>query len=445
MISLETVVAVAVQHPAALTQLGEVLRSDLVLANPFLRRVAEFADEFFVRYRKLPGVGDWEAMLLSLPGGNVRDGTREVLGRVLTLDTSGYTPEYFPTAIIGDLRTGAADVARSRLNALQVPDPDAFGELAKRVEAVQLAANDQFARLGDLNVWLQPEREGDRMPSGMPTLDRFVGGWGKELVLLFADSGVGKSIMLQNWAAAAAVRGKNILHVTLELALRPQIGRYYRQIAESSRAEVAQDVQRVRSRLEHWFRLAHGQVYLYQAPAYELTMVQLRRLVERAARAMDNRVDGIVLDYLDLCAPSEKSSRGGDYVDLGRLTHEARSLCPEFDVTVWTASQAVRRPQKAGRLTMKDMGDSYKKVQGTDILCALNQTDKEEEVYQGRLGLLKVRDSGGRGQEVGLYINRELALIAELTHPNTIQLMRRLGHLPEQLQVAAAAAPETAE
>jgi len=49
---------------------------------------------------------------------------------------------------------------------------------------------------------------------------------------------------------------------------------------------------------------------------------------------------------------------------------------------------------------------------------------------------LKARDSGGRGAEIGLYINRELAVIAELAHPNTVELMRRLGHLPTAAPLA---------
>ncbi|KKL52941.1 hypothetical protein LCGC14_2280470, partial [marine sediment metagenome] len=38
----------------------------------------------------------------------------------------------------------------------------------------------------------------------------------------------------------------------------------------------------------------------------------------------------------------------------------------------------------------------------------------------------------GRGQEIPLYINRELAMIQELDHPNTVQLMQRLGHMPKE-------------
>jgi DnaB helicase-like protein len=436
-ITLELVVAVALRYPQAMDQLGSALRSDLVLANPHQRRLVEFADDFLAQRRKLPGDGDWAVWLDTLPEGGIRDGAREQLGRCLAVDLNGHDPTYFATAAVDQLRRAAAQVARARLLAMPTVEADAFAVLAKRLEAVQAAALPGLARLSDVDVWATPLRETAYIPTGLPTLDRLIGGWGRELWMVFADSGVGKTMLLQNFAAAAAVRGRRVLHVTLELGLQSQIHRYYRQIAQASRAEFTTKAVEVKSALRHWFRFAKGEVFLLEFPAYGIDSDVLRRTVERTNRQVGN-VDMLVLDYLDLLAPAGgKNGRRSAYEDLGRATHEVRDLRREFELTVLTASQAVRRPAQQGRLTPRDMGDSYKKVQGSDGLLALVQTDEEEEVHQGRLSVLKARDSGGRGTEVPLYINRELSVISELSHPNTVQLMKRLGHLP----VAPASAP----
>ncbi len=431
-VTLDLVVAMSMRHPSVMDELGEALRSDLVVANPFLRRVATFADDFLLKKRKLPGDGDWSVWLESLDAGMVRDGSREALGRLFGIDTSGYDPAFFAEHAVADLQRVAAQVARSRLNEMAELEPEALLALADRVAGVRSGALQGLARLSDVDIWAAPQREEARVATGYHGLDQLIGGWGQELAMIFADSGVGKSLWLQNAAANAAVRGKNVLHVTLELGIRPQIQRYYRQIAQANRAEFAHDSAEVKRRLRHWFRLAKGAVYLLEFPAHSLTPDDLKRTVERASRLMDNgRIDVLVLDYLDLLAAT-KSGKDGAYADLGRATHEVRALCPAFDMAVLTASQAVRRPEKAGRLTVRDMGDSYQKVRGVDILLSLVQTPEEEEVFQGRLGVLKVRDSGGRGQEIPLYINRDLAMIQELANPNTIELMTRLGHLPKQ-------------
>lgn len=429
MISLETAVALSIRDPLVLDRLGEALQSDVVVANPYLRRIVEFADRFLVEKRKLPGDGDWETWLLGLDEGMLRDGTREMLGRVLAIDTSGHDAEFFSQQVVGELQKVAVQVAKSRLNALADPDPATFAMLAEKVANVRSGGLSGLARLSDVETWAEAVREDEYIGTGFPTLNKYIGGWGKELWIVFADSGVGKSILLQNFAANAAVRNKNVLHVTLELGLRPQIHRYYRQIAQADRAEFAHDLPAVRKRLRHFFKFAKGSVYLLEFPAYSLDTVTLKRTMDRAARMMGS-VDVLVLDYLDLMSPSKRSAKGGEYADLGYVTHEVRALTGAFDCTVLTASQSVRRPEKSGRLTTRDMGDSYNKVRGADGLISLVQTPDEEEVHQGRLGLLKVRDSGGRGQEIGLYINRELSYIQELGHPNTVQLMTRLGHLP---------------
>lgn len=429
MITVELVVGFALRDPVVLDHLGEALRSDLVLANPFYRSCVEFADDFLLQRRKLPGDGDWEMWLESLPEGSLRDGTREALGRLLAVDVSGHDPSYFATQAIEHLRRGAAQVAKARLNALGRVDPEAFVSLAQQIERVQTGSLRGLARLSDIDHWSAPVREEEYIPTGYPTLNHWINGWGKELWMVFADSGIGKSMILQNFASAAAVRGKRVLHVTLELGIRPQIHRYYRQIAQASRSEFVQDGAAVRKRLQHWFRLAQGEVYLLEFPAFSLDPEALHRTIERMARAVGSP-DLLVLDYIDLLTVGQRARVGRGYEDLGRLTHETRSLCSAFDISVLTASQAVRRPQYKDRLTLKDMGDSYQKVRGADGLLSLVQTEEEEEVHQGRLGVLKVRDSGGRGTEITLYINRELAVIAELDHPNTVKLMDSLGHLP---------------
>ncbi len=443
MITLEQVVSFALKDPTVMDQLGEALRNDLVVANPHYRRIAEFADSFLLEKRKLPGYGDWEMWLESLDKGMIRDATKEALGRLLATDISGHDPGFFCSQAIEHLQRGAAQVARARLNELPDVEPLVFAALAEKLAGVRGSGIQGLASLSDVDTWARGMREDELIGTGFPLLDKLIGGWGKELWIAFADSGVGKSMLLQNFATHVAVRGKRVLHITLELGIGPQIRRYYRQIAQVSQGAFFSETDEVKRKLRHWLRMVGtGEVLLLEFPAYSLTVDELGRTVERVARTRGN-VDVLVLDYLDLLSVGKKSSRGA-YEDLGRLTHETRELCRKFDMTVITASQAVRRPERAGRLTVRDMGDSYNKVRGADGLLSLVQTDEEEEVHQGRLGVLKVRDSGGRGAEIGLYINRELSVIAELDHANTRELMQRLGHIPGQKKAAASASTPAA-
>lgn len=429
MITIDHVVAFALRDRGILDQLGEALRSDLVLANPFYRRLAIFADDFYLKHHKLPASGDWELWLDSLHKGMEQDGTKEALGYLQALDLSAFTPGFFGPEALKQIQTAAVQVARARLNDIPNLPLDAFTTLADELNKIKLGSIQGLVRLRDTDTWVRQHREDDLFPTGYPMLDQLIGGWGKELWMIFADSGVGKSMWLQNAAANAAMAGKKVLHITLELGLRPQILRYYRQIAQVTKAQFNEDLVGTKGKLDKWFRYAQGEILLLEFPAFSLDPDQLKRIVERLLRS-EGQIDLVTLDYLDLMVLPTKARAGNAYNDLGRITHETRSLCPGFDLTVLTASQAVRRPVNASRLTQQDMGDSYQKVRGADGLLSLVQTPEEEEMHQGRLGVLKVRDSGGRGTEIGVYINRELALIQELAHPNTKALMQALGHNP---------------
>lgn len=429
MITIEAVLAMAIRDRVVLDQVGEALRSELCIADPYYRKIAAFADDFVLQHRKLPDTGDWDLWLDSLAPGMERDGTREHLGRLWAVDVSRYTSQYFATEVHAQLQTAAVNVARARLTSVADVPVEAFRKLADEIDRIRVGGIQGLVRLADIDVWMRPPSEQDWRPTGFPSMDKEIRGWGDELWIFFADSGVGKSMFLQNCAANLARSGERGVHITLELGLRQQIYRYYRQLAQASRADFASDIDSVKKNLQHWFKFAQGEIFLLEFPALSLDPDTLKRTLDRLMRTV-GELDFVVLDYLDLLTLPKGMRSGRGYDDLGVITHQLRSVCTLFEMLVLTASQAVRRPEKAGRLTVRDMGDSYNKVRGADGLGALNQTPEEEEMFQGRFEFLKVRDSGGRGKEVPLYINRELALIQELDHPNTKELMRRLGHLP---------------
>src|SRR5882672_4301216 len=160
MITLDVAVALSIRHPTVMDGLGEALRSDLVLADPYKRRIVEFADEFVTMRRQLPGSGDWAMWLDSLTEGTIRDGTREILGRLFAVDISGYNPEFFAEQALEHLRMAAASTARARLNELQgTINPDAILQIAKKLDGIRAGGLRGLARLRDVETWAVPVRE----------------------------------------------------------------------------------------------------------------------------------------------------------------------------------------------------------------------------------------------------------------------------------------------
>lgn len=137
MTTIEKIVGFALHDRSVMDQLGEALKSDLVVANPFYRQIASFGAEFTTERGKLPLSGDWELWISSLAEGQ-RDGARESLGRLLAQDVTEYDPEYFGERVLEELRQVASRTALARLNSLTGDGvtPEAFRTVLERIEAI---------------------------------------------------------------------------------------------------------------------------------------------------------------------------------------------------------------------------------------------------------------------------------------------------------------------
>ena len=357
-------------------------------------------------------------------------GILEALVRVQGQNVDVYTGGYVVEQVVEDLKVLAAQTALSRMNSAGEIDSATLTDYAEQVQAIQPVSLMGLGLLSDVDRWIQPPRIEDLRATGIPLVDQWMGGGiGRELTLVMADSGIGKTTMLCNLGNHSALLGGNVLHISMELSTHNTLQRYYRRIAEASKGEMRSGSEETARKVKHWLRYAKGQVAVLFEEAYTLTPQALRILCHRYVDKY-GELDTLILDYLDLMKPPAGTERLSEYQQLGRVTHLIRNMTEEFGCSIISATQSVRGASKnVPRLS--EMGDSYGKVRAADNIFAIVQTDEEAEIYQGRLYCLKIRESVGRGRAIPLYMNMDLMIIAQLDHPNTERIMRELGHMPE--------------
>lgn len=429
MLTLESVLACAVRSPRNMATLRRAVTSDLVVANPWYLRVARWAAEFMDEYGEAPRDGDAETWLGTLPDA-LQQPTRDAWRALRRQDLSSFTTEALADTAARVLRDVAARNALHRLNEVGA-DPETLSRIAREVDAIRPVRLDGLADLADVDRWIEPPRGTDELwPTGVPKLDSFLGGGvGKELAFLMAGSGIGKTTMLVNVAAAAALRGARVLHVTLELAREKTLHRYYRKVAEATRSDFASDLDVVRDRARHWVRLAQGSVHVLYMPAYEPTVDDVRAVVDVFAEAHGG-IDLLVLDYLDLLARTRDQRNLPGWDQLGRMAHEIRNVCVDPGAGVWTAAQATREGNDAARHRVRHVGGAVAKFQAADLWMSLVQSEEEEQCNQARLQLLKVRDNPGRGAEIPLHVDMDVMALLDLDHPDARRLRRKHGLAP---------------
>lgn len=427
MITIQRILAQALKDSASFAMLRAALSNSLAVANPAYRQIVVWTGEFWDKYQKLPLRGDFEFWASTL-NDQVQGAVTQALGEVLISPNEEWTPEYIAVEVTKALKMVAERSAVARLGTM-VPDIPlgAIDSLAEEIRKIESVTIQGLKNMKDVNQWIyQGHDDSAKVDTGIPGLNRYIGGFrAGELIFVLADSGVGKTSLLVNLGANAALLGARVLHITFELSAENTLKRYYRKVAEAPPSEVREKPEIVVDRVNRWLRFAKGSVHvLYQQP-YGVGADELRVLVDQYVSLVGG-VDLIILDYLDLMRIPKYAK--SDYEGLGQLSHLVRNIGVERSASTLSATQATRGAHRVRHLRLDMMGDSYRKVQAGDIIIGFLQADEEFEMNQGRLALLKIRENPGRGAEIPVYVNLDVMTIADLDHPNTLRLAQKFHH-----------------
>jgi hypothetical protein len=332
MITPDQILASAIRDETMMSRLGGVLRNDLVLANPHQRRIAEFTDDFVSKRRKLPADGDYAVWLETLAAGNVRDATREALGRLLMTAPLRGDAAYIGEALMAILREAAAQVAKARINQLPTVRPETFAEMSRRIESLTPRAVENeidYPTLGQIiSGAVPPEEAVGEAETLIPYL-----AWRGAHVLLVGDAKAGKSTLLGS-GVVALVRNREFLGARAgvgEAATKP--GRVLWLALDESRRDA------YRLRTNGAFRSRVNIVLQCPNPG-----AFLREKIENP----DTRPDLVIIDSLLAYMHRETSARGeppisaGDAGGWARVIRPISDLAHEYDVGIDTIHHARR-------------------------------------------------------------------------------------------------------
>jgi len=248
--------------------------------------------------------------------------------------------------------------------------------------------------VADADQWVYDEKHGRRYPTGWPMVDAILGGGlvGGEYGLIMAPTGMGKTTALINIGCAMAglVGAANVLHVTCEMPKQKVLKRYAIRVG----ARLNRDMPELRFRR------------MLEKKAASKLRARLRvadpvRKVEAIRRLIDNlAADGfetgaLIVDYADRMIPARK--RNDLRFELADITQDLRQLGIDYDMPVWSATQAGRQALYKEVVTVSDIAEAIEKATIADVIIALCQTRDEEKMGHGRLFMAKVRDAKGKG------------------------------------------------
>ena len=239
------------------------------------------------------------------------------------------------------------------------------------------------------------------------------GGLGKgELGVMVAPAGIGKSWALMNIGADAVKKGKTVLHYTLELN-EAYVGLRYDSvitgIANQNLKYHKDDVQSEMDKLK-------GDLVIKYYPTKSASVNTLSAHLKRIT-TLGTQVDMVVVDYADIL----KDTGGSREVRhaLGNIYEDLRGLAGEFQIPVWTASQANRSALDEDVIEAQKVSESYQKIMTADFVMSLSRKVEDKVANTGRFHVIKNR-FGPDGITLPSKINASNGKM-EIYESNTIQ------------------------
>ncbi len=239
---------------------------------------------------------------------------------------------------------------------------------------------------------IQVEEECTHYPTGIPDIDRQLGGglWSGELGVAMAPAKRGKTWFLVHQGAHALRSGIPVQHHTFKTevnARRARI-RYYQNLCKAERPQILEHTKRYSRKLKRM-----------KLPLWELvehdgnpTTGDIRQCVQKFIRSCEGCElrPLIVVDYLGLVSPVDRSLEGR-WAYLARA-QELRHIASSFDVALWTAHQTNRASFDKYRIHMQDAAEAIGVTWAADVILTLNQTEDEKRIGVMRWNIESARE-----------------------------------------------------
>ena len=209
------------------------------------------------------------------------------------------------------------------------------------------------------------------------------GGLGKgELGVMVAPAGIGKSWALMNVGADAVKKGKTVLHYTLELN-EAYVGLRYDSVITGI---ANQNLKHYQEDIKEQLEKLKGELIIKHYPTKTVSVMGLRAHVEKCIM-QGKKPDVIIVDYADLIRGHGQEKRH----ELEGIYEDLRGMAGEYEIPVWTASQANRSALEEDVIDASKVSESYGKVMVADFVLSLSRKIQDKLAGTGRWHVIKNR------------------------------------------------------
>ena len=212
------------------------------------------------------------------------------------------------------------------------------------------------------------------------------GGLGaKELAVVIAPTGAGKSMVLVHLGAQALILGKKVIHYTLELADTVVGVRYDSCLSKIDLRDIMDSKEIVKERIND----IPGKLIIKEYPTKSASTKSIKNHLEKLKK-QGIMPDIVIVDYADLLRPVSASAEKRH--ELEGIYEELRGMATEFECAFVTASQTNRGGLNAEVITMESISEAFNKCFVADFIFSLSRTPQDKQANSGRIFIAKNRN-----------------------------------------------------
>ena len=231
----------------------------------------------------------------------------------------------------------------------------------------------------------------------LPSLNQSLeGGLGsKEMAMVVAPPGVGKSLFLVNQGVHTMMEGRKVLYVSLEMSedkIAQRFDSVMTLIPQGKLKDSAAHLS-VKERLTIFQEQFPGsELVIKEFPISQASINTIRNLLVQLRNYDEFIPDLLIVDYLELMRPTRDIQQ--EYHAQQKVAEELRGVAMEHNILIWTATQTNRQGRMVKIITDAELGDSYGKIRTCDFALSLNQ--REEEFDNGAMRGYVIKSRNGR-------------------------------------------------
>jgi len=234
----------------------------------------------------------------------------------------------------------------------------------------------------------------------------------KELLLVSANSGGGKSLVLANLGFNFINKGLNVLYISLELSEDVVAQRFDTMFTGISRKIWKDHTDEIATRIT-----AEGEnsgiLDIIQMPT-GTTSYQIRAYLKEFNLHYNMMPDLLILDYLDNMSPNERVSADNVFEKDKRSSEQLRQIGVDYNMYIATASQLNRSAIGATDHDHSQIAGGISKINVSDVYWSIIFTEQMRAMNKIIFILQKTRNSDGLGKQVTLkWVPKNLRIVDE--------------------------------